>query len=146
MTNAADSGKHHVAADATAEATPEATAEVIAPATTSASFRVEEMHGRAVVVAAGEIDMTTAPGLRDALAAASHACTRVVLDLSAVTFLDSSGVAVLVDTLREGRQGRPLALSLAGAAHTVRRVLDITRVDRMLPTYDTLAQALDQHV
>lgn len=118
--------------------------DLAAGATTSASFRVEQMHGRAVVIASGEIDMTTAPGLRDALAGASQASTRVVLDLTAVTFFDSSGIAVLIDTLRDGRQGRRHSLTLAGAAQTVRRVLEITRVDRMLPTYETLAEALDQ--
>ena len=64
-----------------------------------ASFRLEEIRGRAVVVASGEIDMTTAPGLREALGAASQVSAQVVLDLTSVTFLDSSGIAVVLGAL-----------------------------------------------
>ena len=109
-----------------------------------ASFRVEEMHGLAVVVASGEVDMTTAPGLREALGAASQLSARVVLDLTSVTFMDSSGIGVLLDALRAGTGGHASPLCLAGAQPRVRRVLDITRISRMLPTYETLAEALDQ--
>jgi len=108
-----------------------------------ASFRVEEVHQRAVVVASGDIDMTTASGLREALMAATQASAHVVLDLTSVRFMDSSGIAVLLDAYRDGMNGQR-SLSLAGAQNMVRRVLDITRVSRMLTTYDTLADALDQ--
>lgn len=110
-----------------------------------AAFRVDSVQGRAVVVASGEVDVTTAPGLREALGTASQVSARVVLDLTAVTFLDSSGIAVLLETMREGRRGHRTSLCLAGARARVRRVLDITRVDRMLPTYATLAEALERH-
>jgi anti-sigma B factor antagonist len=112
--------------------------------TAPASFRVEVVQGRALVVASGEIDMTTASALREALANAAQVSARVVLDLTSVRFMDSSGIAVLLDALRaqKGRRGRPLVL--AGAQNMVRRVLDITRVNRMVPTYDTVAEALDQ--
>lgn len=108
-----------------------------------ASFRVEEMHQRAVVVATGDIDMTTASGLREALRAATRASAHVVLDLTSVRFMDSSGIAVLLDAYRDGADGQR-SVSLAGAQNIVRRVLDITRVSRMLPTYETLADALGQ--
>ena len=111
-----------------------------------ARFRVEEMQGRAVVVASGEIDMTTAPGLRQALGAAPQVSAQVVLDLTSVTFLDSSGIAVLIDAFKQGSHGQQMTLCLAGAATRVRRVLDITRVSRMLPTYETLTEALEQPI
>jgi anti-sigma B factor antagonist len=128
MTEAPDSGDDALTADPSA----------------IASFRVEEMQGRAVVVACGEIDMTTAPRLREALGAAPQVSAQVVVDLTSVTFLDSSGIAVLIDALKQGSHGHQMTLCLAGAAARVRRVLDITRVSRMLPTYETLAEALEQ--
>ena len=97
-----------------------------------------------MVVASGEIDMTTAPGLREALGAASQASAQVVLDLTSVTFLDSSGIAVLLDALKGQRDRQASPLSLAGAPTSIRRVLDLTRVSRMFPTYETLAEALEQ--
>ena len=71
-----------------------------------ASFRVEEMHERAVVVASGDIDMTTASGLREALAAATQASAHVVLDLTSVKFMDSSGIAVLLNAYRDRAGGQ----------------------------------------
>lgn len=108
-----------------------------------ASFRVEEVDRRAVVVAAGDIDMTTASDLREALDAATQVSAHVVLDLTSVRFMDSSGITVLLDAYRNLADGRR-SLSLAGAQNMVRRVLDITYVSRMLPTYETLTNALDQ--
>jgi anti-sigma B factor antagonist len=55
-----------------------------------------------VVTVTGEIDMATAPELREAIAAADLRQGRLVVDLSAVTFLDSAGVAVLFDHAAHG--------------------------------------------
>jgi anti-sigma B factor antagonist len=106
-----------------------------------ATFHVDQVQGCSVVVAAGDIDISTAGGLRKALDAATSMSARVVLDLTSVTFMDSSGVAVLVGALKQ-RRGHQASLCLVGAGPAVRRVLDITHVDRLLPTYDTLATAI----
>jgi anti-anti-sigma factor len=55
---------------------------------------VERHDGTTVVTAAGEIDLASAPQLRECLANVSN--RRVVVDLRAVSFLDSSGISVLV--------------------------------------------------
>ncbi len=54
---------------------------------------VERHDGTTVVGAVGEIDIATAPQLRECLSHVSN--DRVIVDLRAVTFLDSSGVGVL---------------------------------------------------
>jgi anti-anti-sigma factor len=66
----------------------------------------------AVVKVHGEIDLGTAPTLREVLRPAlEHQTGPVVVDLSNVPFMDSTGVHVLVDTLRRlEAQNRPLAL------------------------------------
>jgi len=106
------------------------------------SFGIELRQGCAVVVAAGEIDLTTAPALRHVLDAASREATRVVLDFSLVTFIDSSGLAVLLDAYKHRRLGHQISLCLGSTGKIVRRVLEITHINTMLPTYDTLAEAL----
>ena len=54
----------------------------------------------AIIRIAGEIDLATRDTVTSAARAAVTAgATRVVLDLSAVTFMDSSGIAALIDTL-----------------------------------------------
>jgi anti-sigma B factor antagonist len=55
------------------------------------------------IVASGEIDLATAPRLRAALSFAPDATPELIeLDLSAVTFIDSSGLHVLLDTVKDG--------------------------------------------
>ena len=61
-----------------------------------ASFALQGLDGSMVVFASGEIDLATSSGLRDALLTAAESSSRVVVDLSAVTFLDMSGVGVLI--------------------------------------------------
>ena len=55
---------------------------------------VQRHDGTTVVVVSGEIDMATAPKLRAHLVTAKG---HVIVDLRAVSFLDSSGIAALVD-------------------------------------------------
>jgi anti-sigma B factor antagonist len=94
------------------------------------------------VAASGEIDLTTAPALRHALDTASQVATRVVLDFGLVTFIDSSGLAVLLDAYKHRRLGHQISLCLGGTGKIVRRVLEITHINTMLPTYDTLEEAI----
>lgn len=60
----------------------------------------ESRRGYAVVRPHGEIDCATAPALADALDAAGRDGERVVLDLAAVTFMDTSGIHAIIDSWR----------------------------------------------
>jgi anti-anti-sigma factor len=78
-----------------------------------------ETHDRQVVVA-GEVDMASAPRLRAALSRAVAASGPLTVDLTAVSFLDSAGIAVLFDELPAGSQVVVTPGSVAA------QVLDIT--------------------
>ena len=81
--------------------------------------------GPAVLNVAGEVDLLTAGLLRTRLEEASQHSVRVVVDLSEVTFIDSSGLNVLVEAyLRAGQL--PEAFVLRSPTPTVARVLSIT--------------------
>jgi anti-anti-sigma factor len=83
---------------------------------------VERHNGTTVVTAAGEIDMATAPRLRECLLTTEG---NVVVDLRAVSFLDSSGIGVLADAQgRLAKGGGNLALRKPQAI--VRTALEIT--------------------
>jgi anti-anti-sigma factor len=80
----------------------------------------------------GEIDMQTAPHLREAaLCATSQFSTALHLDMAEVSFMDSTGVEVLVATRRridlEG--GR---LTVVNPSRQVLRVLEVTGIDRLV--------------
>ena len=84
------------------------------------------------VVAEGEIDLDAAPQLRSALAIAETAPGRsVVLDLSQVTFIDSSGIRVLVEAAqRADSNGHRLSIV---SGPSVDRVIEITGLQGRLP-------------
>ena len=96
-------------------------------------FRATERDGVAFLV--GELEVDTAATARTALnAAVANADGRVVVDLSALTFCDSSGVRVLLGAvMRAG--GRPVVLR--NPQSTVRKVLDLTGVtSKFVVEYD----------
>ena len=91
---------------------------------------------------AGEIDIDTGPLLRDALLAAINAGSHhLVLDMSDVEFIDSSGLNVLVATFRRAQLvGGALRLVI-----TDNRVLDtfrITGLDTFFPIYPSVDEAV----
>jgi anti-sigma B factor antagonist len=87
-----------------------------------------EQDGTVTVTVAGEVDMTSAPALRRALGQAP-AKGRLVVDLSAVRFLDSAGVKVLYDHLDR----RPELVVSADAV--VLRILDLTGLSDLLTVH-----------
>jgi anti-anti-sigma factor len=99
-------------------------------------------QGCLVVQICGELDIATAPELREQLLAILNRQTtsRLILDLSKLEFMDSSGVAVLIDT---DRRARLLGGSVALVApqRSVSRVLQICGVDRCLPIFTDVSAA-----
>jgi anti-sigma B factor antagonist len=107
-----------------------------------ARFSVEVVNGVPVVAAPEEIDILTAPALRAALlAAAAHG--RLVADLTRTRFCDSSGVHALLTAHKRARaEGGEMLLVVPSTA--VLRVLAIIGVDRMIPNFTSLEEALAQ--
>jgi anti-sigma B factor antagonist len=96
-----------------------------------------------VVWARGEIDLFTAPVLRRQLnEAVGRNAARVIVDLSDVSFMDSSGVHALILALRTAQRGGG-SVGLVGACRTVERVLVLSRLDELFPLHATMEQALD---
>ncbi len=106
-----------------------------------ASFCLHCTSGCAVVVAAGEIDLYTAPALRESLIRAGESSSRVVIDLTDVTFLDSTGLGVMLGALRRARTAER-SVALVGPTDMVKRVLQITGLDQVFTTYARLDEAL----
>ncbi len=108
-------------------------------------FRIEEQlaHGGVVVLAPyGDIDLYVADELRSRLAAAADGgASALVLDLSEVTFVDSMGLSVLLGGLRR-MQADGRELRLAGPSPEVRRLIEITLLDRVFTIDDGRAAAL----
>ncbi|MEU9331440.1 STAS domain-containing protein [Streptomyces canus] len=97
-----------------------------------------------VVTVQGEIDHDVKDALSEALISedGTAAPPRIVVDLSGVTFMDSSGINVFVAVYRqvEGAQGW---LRIAGAQGPVLRILALVGVDALIPCHPTVEQALN---
>jgi anti-anti-sigma factor len=110
---------------------------------TRADFRVdvEERPEVAIVVVAGDVDLHSAPQLRDRLASVLDAHVRVVLDLSGATFLDSMALGVILGARKRLVEdgGR---LDLVVPTPEIRRIFEITLLDRILDLHETRVDAL----
>src|SRR5437016_5596808 len=100
-----------------------------------------EQRGDAVVVRlAGELDLYNAEDARAALTEASgRSPERVVVDLGEVTFVDSTGLGVLVEARTKLPNRR--ALLLAAPQIETRRALEVSGLDRYLPVHETVEEA-----
>lgn len=108
------------------------------------SFRIaeEERRGVPVVSASGEMDVATAPPLRDRLQTlAASGKPTVVVDLLDVTFLDSTALGVLVGALKRCREsGGDLPLVITEPR--ILRVFEITGLTGVFPIHATVEDAV----
>jgi anti-anti-sigma factor len=114
-------------------------------------FPVELVRGVPVLTAPEEIDITNAAGLRAGLlegagldAAArfeSAGRSAFVVDMTRTRFCDSAAIAALIDAHKRARAaGGQMLLALSGAA--VPRIFELTGIDRVIPTFASLEEAL----
>jgi anti-anti-sigma factor len=109
-----------------------------------ASVTVPETTGAAytVVVLTGEVDATNSEELYNILESVVLQRPRLlIVDLSDLSFMDSTGLRMLLRATRElDQQGG--VLSLAAPQASVARVLQLTRADQLIPVYDSVADAI----
>ena len=95
-----------------------------------------------VIEVGGEVDMVTSPHLRSAvLDQYAAGAELVVLDLDQVTFLGTSGLAVLIE-VREAAHAAGVELRLACTARRVLRPLSIAGLVPLFDIHDTIDQAI----
>ena len=99
---------------------------------------VERAH---VVAPRGELDLFTVDEVETVLRARPEASEAVVLDLRDVTFLDTSGMRLVVEAVHEfDREGLRFAVVRGGP--DVQRLFALARLDDRLPFFDELDAAL----
>jgi anti-sigma B factor antagonist len=106
------------------------------------SFPVEIVTGMPVVAAPEEIDITNAGVLREALLdAAANGHDTLVVDMTRTQFCDSSGLHTLIAAHKRAEaEGRQVLLVIPSPA--VLRVFVLTGMDRMIPNFTSLPEAL----
>ena len=99
-------------------------------------------NGTTIVAFKGEIDLESSPAARKILLRCFENNGKVVVDLSGVTYIDSSGVASLVEALQAAKKNGG-QFSLAAVSEPTRRVLELARLDKVFTLHDSVDKALD---
>lgn len=95
-------------------------------------------HGSAqVVTLTGELDMAHASSVAETLDALADTERPVVVDMTDLTFIDSSGIHAIMRP--RPQQGVVVLVCPPG---NIQRVLSVTKIDRVLPVHETLDAAL----
>jgi anti-sigma B factor antagonist len=104
---------------------------------------IRRVDNTAIVDVSGDIDLASSPEVRKALLheVRDNRRPRVVMNLSEVRYIDSSGVASLVEGLKASRDigSRFIMVGLSGPA---REVLQLSRLVKVFEIYDTEGEAL----
>lgn len=105
-----------------------------------------EDTGQVVVITLGEpkLDATLSLEFKEMATAAAREDRNIyLLDLSSVTFIDSSGIGSIVGVMKVlGRNNR---LELCGLTSAVRKVFRLTRMDKIFKLYETREEGLANH-
>ena len=105
-------------------------------------LETDKRGDRSVVTLRGEIDVYTAPRLRQALIdLVEGGATQIVVDMSAVDFLDSTGLGVLVGGLKRVKSNDG-ELRLVVSQDRIMKIFDITGLAKVFPIFTSTDEAL----
>src|SRR5947208_437527 len=103
---------------------------------------IEEQSGVTVIRLSGPIDVSQAIELRDLLGERiSGAGAKVLVDLSGVPLIDSSGIGILVTAHRRAAESGA-GFAVAGASSSVARVFELTRANKLLRILPTVEEGV----
>ena len=100
----------------------------------------DSRDGPSIIALVGELDLSTIPRMESALLEQVTQRPAVLVDLSRLAFIDSSGIGMLIQALRSAN-GTPVRV-LIGAESQVERVFEIAGVSQALPVSADREQAL----
>ena len=106
------------------------------------AHRVIEERGSLIVSFEGDVDLEYSPTARRVLLDSVNRKRDVLVDLSAVSYIDSSGVANLVEAFQLSRQ-RGTGFALVSVNPAALRVLQLARLDKVFTIHATLEDGLD---
>ena len=105
--------------------------------------RTHEKDGISIIEVEGEVDMYSSPRVRSEIIALTKRKKQVIcLDLQKVTYMDSSGLATLVEGLQLAGQYEG-NFKLVHLREEVLEVFELTRLDHIFEIYDTMENALE---
>jgi anti-sigma B factor antagonist len=105
------------------------------------TIEVREISAVRIVDVVGDVDLGTSPDLRQALFDSLREAHKLALNLRAVRYMDSSGIATLIEALKNAQRLQK-DFVLFGLSPAVQNVFRLTHVNRIFRIFDTEEQAL----
>ena len=102
---------------------------------------IRDEGGAVIVSFEGDVDLEQSPRAREVLLECVERGSKILVDLSGVSYIDSSGVASLVEAFQVAKKlGKGFALVSVNVSAL--RVLQLARLDKVFTIHETLADAL----
>ncbi|WP_371258360.1 STAS domain-containing protein [Magnetospira sp. QH-2] len=102
---------------------------------------ISQQDKATVVAFQGDVDLESSPEARKILLAQLDGCDLLLVDMSEVNYIDSSGIASLVESFQTGRaKGKRFAL--VSVSEPALRVLQLARLDKVFDIHENVEAAL----
>lgn len=105
------------------------------------NYPVSTQGSFAIVSLTGEVDLHTSPKARQQILDQLTAGRNVLVDLSQVEYIDSSGIASLVEGLRMAK-GNSQQFGLVGVSKPAMQVLQLAKLDKVFPIFDSVSDGI----
>ncbi len=106
-------------------------------------IRSEQTENYCLMSLSGEVDVYTAPALKQKLIEQIESgCGTILVDLDSVGFIDSSGLGVLVGGLRRAKE-RSGSIRLVCTRESILKIFRITGLDKVFPIFESIDEARD---
>ncbi len=106
-------------------------------------IETREEEAYSVLLLSGEIDLSTSPSVRAAILDCLAGERPAIVDLSKVTYIDSSGIASLVEGYQTAKS-KGSRFCLVGVSEAAMNVLELARLEQVFPIFATEAECLDE--
>ena len=94
-----------------------------------------------IIALTGEIDLQTSPGAREQILQTLKNKQHILVEMNDVEYIDSSGIASLVEGFQDAK-ARNLLFGLVNISAATRQVLELARLDKIFPIFDTVSDGL----
>jgi len=94
-----------------------------------------------VIAFTGEVDLHCSPQVRDQILSSLKDKQDLLIDLSAVSYIDSSGIASLVEGFQLAKSNK-LKFGLVGVSDSAMQVLQLARLDKVFPIHDSVSDRI----
>lgn len=106
-------------------------------------YNTKEEQGYAIIELDGEVDLSCSPDARKQILECLGAKKDLLVDLSGVTYIDSSGVASLVEGYQTAKK-KSLKFGLVGVSAAAMNVLQLARLDKVFPIHASIEERVQE--